>query len=201
MKGQFFILAAVVMAVSLLMIKDMFDAYLTIQTTEHQSLLYTREVLDDILGEYDYIVETAACKNAIVDEAEAYLSDFTSKLAEENPITMLFFFSAFNSSSGHLNFSVGNFLGDVVSVNITITNGTTTVTKKSVIADRAVFNSDVTISGVANITLSYEFCGEERSDTLKLDLSATKLYLFIDLKMEYQDKTIRRKHVYEKRLV
>jgi hypothetical protein len=119
----------------------------------------------------------------------------------DTSITTLFFFGLFNSSSNELNFSVGNFLDDTISINITITNGTSTVTKTSTILNKNIFNDIVTMSGITNITLNYDFNDENRIDTLKVNLSTTKLYLFVDLRMEYQDKILRKKHFYKKRLI
>lgn len=188
MKGQMFIIAAIIMITGLIALKTLFSAY---QATEekryHEAAIYN-DNLRNIEHEYENIISIGSRQPSVNSSTVHYLNDFSSFLQSEDSGLKIFYVYIFRNETGNnIQFSAGNYMHTTINVNAS----TETEGYNLQIADRT--NSTVYFhsNDAINVTIIYysDDYGKEILSISKKNFTAG----FFDIILEKQDFTGRMK--------
>ena len=115
-KGQMFIIAAIIVSISLILLKEYFGVFSIIEEKRHQNAESLSEKTANIQVEYMNIVNVAVENSDVNASAVGQLYNFSQYLRQEESIEILYMFVYVNKSRNEMQVSLGNFLGDTIDV-------------------------------------------------------------------------------------
>jgi len=199
-KGQFFIIAAIVITVTLVMIRTLISSYSAAEITTHEETKILGRQLENIKGEYEYIVGTASMQNDVNSSLSQNLANFSSYIRDQLDSEILWVAIYFNSSNQNYSVIVGNFLQDNIEINLTISNSTSH-TEAISLGDKSIGSRSFNITGDVNLTLSYTLKDESREDIISFTLSDNSTIGFFDISLLSDNLKVRTKDLYERKIV
>ncbi|MCD6092605.1 MAG: hypothetical protein J7J38_01120 [Candidatus Aenigmarchaeota archaeon] len=199
-KGQFFIIAAIIITVTLVMIRTLISAYSAAEITTHEETKILGRQLENIKGEYEYIVGTASMQNDVNSSLSQNLANFSSYIRDQLDSEILWVAIYFNSSNQNYSVIVGNFLQDNIEINLTISNSTSH-TEAISLGDKSIGSRSFNITGDVNLTLSYALKDESREDIISFTLSDNSTIGFFDISLLSDNLKVRTKDLYERKII
>jgi len=199
-KGQFFIIAAIIITVMLVMIRTLISAYSAAEITTHEETKILGRQLENIKGEYEYIVGTASMQNDVNSSLSQNLANFSSYIRDQLDSEILWVAIYFNSSNQNYSVIVGNFLQDNIEINLTISNSTSH-TEAISLGDKSIGSRSFNITGDVNLTLSYALKDESREDIISFTLSDNSTIGFFDISLLSDNLKVRTKDLYERKII
>jgi len=199
-KGQFFIIAAIVITVTLVMIRTLISSYSAAEITTHEETKILGRQLENIKGEYEYIVGTASMQNDVNSSLSQNLANFSSYIRDQLDSEILWVAIYFNSSNQNYSVIVGNFLQDNIEINLTISNSTSH-TEAISLGDKSIGSRSFNITGDVTLTLSYTLKDESREDIISFTLSDNSTIGFFDISLLSDNLKVRTKDLYERKIV
>jgi len=199
-KGQFFIIAAIVITVTLVMIRTLISSYSATEITTHEETKILGRQLENIKGEYEYIVGTASMQNDVNSSLSQNLANFSSYIRDQLDSEILWVAIYFNSSNQNYSVIVGNFLQDNIEINLTISNSTSH-TEAISLGDKSIGSRSFNITGDVTLTLSYTLKDESREDIISFTLSDNSTIGFFDISLLSDNLKVRTKDLYERKIV
>ena len=195
-KGQMFVAAAVVIIVGLLLMKNLFSLYSTVEEKRHQESLLPGNRLDNIEKEYEYILGISAMQGGRGNGVE-YLSNFSNYLRDDtNDFEGLYVFVVTNSSSHTYSITVGNFLRDKINATINVTDSTPTMVGAE-IGDRLNHTWEFQSSAMqVNITLIYDFQNSRMIEQFSVNTGKNVTFGFFDIMLQ-SDLFLRKQFQYQ----
>jgi len=202
-KGQFIVVGAIVIIVSLIMIKDLLGVYSTIQTTSYEETKILEKQLENIKNEYEYIVGIASMQSDVNRSVVLNLSNFSSYIRDQLDSEIFWLGIYVNGTSQNYSVNAGNFLQNDITVTLTPTDSIPESVELSLsdgTVQSATFASQ--INGTINLTVSYTIKGVSREDIVLFNVSTYNSTAgFFDIKLLSDDLVVRTKDVYERRIV
>lgn len=183
MKGQFFLIAAILMVISLIMIKGLLGVYSSGETHANMNMNIDDKQLDNINGEYEYAAGMASLTSDPNQTLNQYFSNFSEYIRGEKDFRVLWVTVFVNGTNQKYYLNAGNYIQNKISLNISVTNSTPSgvlmeipdMTTKS-----ASFDSD--INGTINISLRYLIGGIEKENIFQIKISNTSsISSFMDI--------------------
>lgn len=201
-KGQFFIIAAIIITISLIAIKSLLGFYSTEETISAESMRIIDKQLENIRNEYEYITGIALTKTDVNSSLYLYLSNFSNFIREDRDARALWIAISANGSNQKYNLLAGNYMKTPVSVNITLTNSTPASILLN-LSDRSVGSSNLSsqINGSINMTIRYAFEGYQNEELAQFEISEiNSTTIFIDLMINDGETRVREKSIYSAKL-
>ena len=196
MKGQFFIIAAVIILIGFILLKNSLGIFDTlVEKRIVESSLMNKQAVN-IANEYKYLAGVASLQNDVNRSAIDYLYNFSSFLRDDRDVEILYVFVYVNDSANTYSVTVGNFINDNINASINVTASApqsvnfTLNDKKNV-----TYNFAVSSEGIININLTYRRIDTSVTERLSIDSRKNMTSFFIDLTLVENNK-IRVKDVY-----
>ncbi len=197
MKGQFFVIAAIVITVTLILLRELFVAYYAVQLAEQHTARELANSLENLVREYELLVEVVCKPVSLCSNANLYFQDFSSKVKES--VDVFYVLVSYNSSAAQAEFTLGNYLWRNLNLKITLTNGTTTLSTNYQLDQGETREFALgPIAGNSNLTIYYSYIKAERKELLELNLTRDLAALFLDLEKSVGANFLRRKCFYQK---
>lgn len=198
MKGQFFIIAAVMITVSLIMIKGLLGIYSSEETHANMNMNIDDRQLTNILREYEYATGISSVKTDPNQTIYQYFSNFSEYMRGEKDARLLWITVFVNGTDQKYYINAGNYLKDSISLNISASNSTPSSTLLEIpdmSAKSYTFSSD--INGTINITLRYSTGDSYIEDIFQVDISnMTSISSFTDITLISEESKIGTKNLY-----
>lgn len=198
MKGQMFIIAAIIIAVSLILLKEYFVVFDIIEEARFQQSSSLAEKARNIKDEYKNIVNIALQQESVNESAKIFLKNFTEQIRDE--VDALYIFAYVNATRHEIYLLVANYLGDRIDM---VVNATNTVFPEKFFDDIQEKESRETVfyfypgfEGVVNIRIEYEIQDEIVKEEIPINVSQENQALFFDVKIRSSTSMLRVKDVY-----
>lgn len=199
-KGQFFIIAAIIIVLSLIIIRGLLGIYSTAETNENEKSKIENMKLSNLKGEYEYIIGISSVKADPNYSMNLYLSNF-SEYVRGNEKSKILWISIFVNGSNQKYYVVaGNYLQNGISINMTPTNTTPSFANLN-LSDMATgsYTFSSLINGTVNFTITYSFEGSIIQDTFLFSVSNTSSTAgFFDISLFNEGLKVRTKHLYQR---
>ena len=198
-KGEFFLIAAIVIVVTLILLRELFVAYYAVQLAEQHTAKELAGSLERLAKEYELLVEVVCKPSLLCQNVNLYFQDFSSKVKES--VDLLYVLVVYNSSAEQAEFILGNYLWRNLRLRITLTNGTTTLSTNYLLDQGETREFALgPIAGETNLTIHYSYIETERKELVELNLTRDLAALYLDLEKSVGDDFLRRKYFYQKLL-
>ncbi|MBI4896397.1 MAG: hypothetical protein HY832_02515 [Candidatus Aenigmarchaeota archaeon] len=199
MKGQMFLIAALLLVIGLVLIKGFIT---TSQVTDEQARLdqsLDEKKIQNIEREYEEMIALSTLSTTPNVTAVQYLSNFSSWLRDIEDIKILSLAVFMNGSTQQFSVSVVNYLDDKINVTINVTNSTVTGAAIGTLNDKT--NSTTSFSaamnGSINITLTYLLQGTNVQEQIAVDSTKNTGAGFFDIQLT-GDPAFRIKRTYNR---
>jgi|SRR3989344_1004340 len=196
MKGQFFIIAAVIILIGFILLRNSLGIFDTLAERRIvESSMMNKQAIN-IMNEYKYLAGTASLQNDVNRSAIDYLYNFSSYLRDDRNVEILYVFVYMNDSANTYSVTLGNFLNDNINASINVTASTpqsvnfTLNNKKN-----ATYNFAVSSDGIISINLTYRRIDTLVTERLSIDSRKNMTSSFFDITLIENNK-IRIKDVY-----
>lgn len=191
-KGQFFIIAAVLVIGALLAFRSFLSIYATEEELQRQEQSIADRQLANIRDEMRSAVAVASAQQQPNASAIAMVYNF-SQLVREKDVHIIYVIASANTTTKNISITVGNFLGEPVNVTLNLSNATPAGYAIGLLGDKRnetrQFNTSA--HGPVMVTLSYMRQTENMSDSFTIDTSAHALAAFFDIEYDEQDARLR----------
>jgi hypothetical protein len=199
-KGQFFIIAAIIIVMSIILIRGFLDIYSTSESSLNEMTKIEDMKIENLEKEYEYslgIASLAADPNA---SATLYLSNLSYYIRSQENAKILWLAVFVNGGDQKYSVVVGNYLQRSISLNISATNSTPSSASLTIndMANTS-YNFTSLINGTINLTLSYIVDDNTIQNTFQLlvgNVSSTTG--FFDISLLSDSLKIRTKKVYQR---
>lgn len=198
MKGQFFIIAAIVIATGLAMISGLLNIYKISETSAGEQMDVGWDILKNIMKEYRFITRVAAVQADPNKSAVQYLSNFSLNIREQQNARILWLAIFMNGTSQEYYVNVGNFMQKRVLLSISVTNSIpSSVSTYLNDLNTASFNFSPQASGLINLTVRYETEDKITEDTISFSAGNTNsLTGFFDIAIKGAGSYVKTKEAY-----
>lgn len=198
--GQMFILAAILIVVALVGIKNLLGVYSTFEEQRFEETFNMDKQIKNIKNEMKNAGGIATLQNDVNLSGINFLYNFTNFTVSDINAKILYAFVFANASNQIYGVTIGNFLKDTINITLNATNssqtGYTFMINNSVNVSRQ-FNSN--INGTINITLTYTKQNENVTERFPVLVSTQKsVALFFDIQLSRSNEFIRAKDVYNR---
>ncbi len=198
-KGQMFIIAAIIVSISLILLKEYFGVFSIIEEKRHQNAESLSERMANIQAEYMNIVNVAMENSDVNASAIGQLYNFSQYLQQQEDIEILYMFVYVNKSRNEMQVVLGNFMGDTIDVLLN-TTGTVFSEQTATLFDKEtaemLFYIQPEYDSLVNITLEYELQDEFVIERASIDASGNSQLLFYDFAVSSGASSSRVKDVY-----
>lgn len=184
-KGQFFIIAALVLLTSLVLIRGMLDLYSSGEKSSSLSSDYGEKKLENILDEFENAVGIASLGSSPADGLVYALSNLSSYIREREDARILWVSVYSNGTSGNYTATVGNYLQKNAYFNISATSSSPS-SYAFYLDDSENSSVDFSsqVNGTINLTLSYSIEGSSVQDTFGFSVSnISSTTAFLDMRI------------------
>jgi hypothetical protein len=197
MKGQFFIIAAVIMILTLILLKNSFGIFDTLSEKRFVESSSENKQLKNILSEYRYILGIASLQSSPNVSAANYMSNFSSFLRNDRNIEILYAVAYIDDSTNTYTVTVGNYVGDRLNVTLNVT-GSTPVSVNFTVNDRqnVTMNFSASVNNVINITMIHRRIDTLTTERFSIDSRRNMTMGFFDITLT-DDTKIRIKDIYD----
>src|SRR3989344_4978042 len=196
MKGQFFIIAAVIILIGFILLRNSLGIFDTLAERRIvESSMMNKQAIN-IMNEYKYLAGTASLQNDVNRSAIDYLYNFSSYLRDDRNVEILYVFVYMNDSADTYSVTVGNFLND--NINVTISASDSTPSQANVfLNDRknTTARFSASVNNTINITLSYKRIDATTTERFTVDSRKNMTVGFFDIAL-IENTKIRVKDVY-----
>src|SRR3989344_5275074 len=196
MKGQFFIIAAIIIIVAFILLRNSLSIFDTLSEKRFVESSLVNKQAKNILSEYEYLSGVASLQSNVNRSAIDYLYNFSTFLRNERSIEILYVFVYMNDSNDRYSVTVGNFLND--NINITVNASTSSPGQVSFLLNdkkNTTSHFSATISGTINITLTQKRIDTITTERFTIDSRKNMTASFFDLTL-IENTEIRVKSVY-----
>ena len=183
-KGQFFVLAAIIIVLSVIAVKTLIISSRSVPLGKTE---FADKILENVEKEYENIVGIAAMQSNVNASLVEYLTNFTNYLRNDRDCEVLWIAIYHNSSQQDLSLSVGNFLQSKINLTLILDGATPSSATFSLDDESIGYQKFSTSSNTINITISYSLRGENRQEKIMLDVSKDFAYGFFDIKIKEED--------------
>lgn len=194
MKAQMFVIGVIIILISLILIRNMFTLYSAMGIKKYEEGILFDKNIENIDHELQQLSGLQKFSNA-----SELLYNFSLFLRTDTTYIKLIYIHAFyNDSKGNVSVSIGNFFDDKMKdVSLNITNSTPTYVSIGTIDDKSFSVTEFTpnINGTVNITVSYTMI-DNYTYILPVYVSSNSSTGLFDIKLEYNDRMLRRTSVY-----
>ena len=196
MKGQFFIIAAVIILIGFILLRNSLGIFDTlVERRIVESSMLNKQAIN-IMNEYKYLAGTASLQGSVNRSGVEFLYNFSSYLRDERKVEILYVFVYMNDSANTYSVTLGNFLNDNINASINVTTSTPQSINFSLNDKRnSTYNFAVSTDGIININLTYRRIDTSVTERLSVDSRKNMTSFFIDLTLVENNK-IRVKDVY-----
>jgi hypothetical protein len=194
MKGQMFLIAAIIMITGLIVLKTLFSAYEATEERRFQESVLLYERLKNIEHEYEYIISTGARQPNINGSTLAYLSNFSSYLrGEDTNFRILYIYFFRNETAGKTTVSAGNYLKETIN----LTLNTTAENYNILLADggKATRQYQTTAGQPHDISIIYYIGNDEYVERFSIP-GVNMTAGFFDISVESTGSVLRKKEFY-----
>ncbi len=199
-KGQMFVIAAILILVALIAIKNLLGMYATFEEKRFEETFTLDKQMKNIKNELRYTAGIASLQSDANLSGIRFLYNFSNFTVNDMDAKLLYAFVFVNASTQEFGITVGNFMKDTINVTVNATNttqpGYAFTINNSINVSRQ-FNSN--INGTINITLTYSKQNENITERFPI-LASTQRYVgvFSDIILESRDEFVRSKDVYNR---
>ena len=196
MKGQFFIIAAVIILIGFILLRNSLGIFDTLAERRIvESSLMNKQAIN-IVNEYKYLAGTASLQNQVNRSAIDYFYNFSSYLRDERNVEILYVFAYMNDSANTYSVTIGNFINDNINASINVTTSTPQSVNFTLNDKRnTTYNFAVSSEGIININLAYQRIDTTITERLSIDSRKNMTSSFFDITLIENNK-IRVKDVY-----
>lgn len=196
--GQMFVIAAIIILVGLIMLKNLLAVYSTMEEKRSVESDMLDKQLKNIRGEFRYIAGIASLQADANASGIAYLSNFSGFLRSDADIRILYLFAFANGTSQKYSITIGNYLKDNINATVNVTGSTSAGYYFGTINDETnITTAFQSTAGTVNITLAYSYRNQNITERLPLSVSGNSVAGFFDITLE-DGMTVRSKDVYNR---
>lgn len=198
LKGQFFIIAALLIIVALITFRNTLSVYTTLEEKRFQESLITDKQLNNIRNEYHYLVGIASGRTEPNVSAIDYAANFSGFLRNRHDIKILYVIIYTNATAKNYSVTVGNYLNDRLNVTINGTDSTPAGYFISNVNDKtnATRHFNTSLSGFVNVTVLYNRQNINHTERFSVDTKVNMLFGFFDIQLEDSDIRLRSQSAY-----
>lgn len=193
MKGQLFLIGAVVIIVGLFLLKNLFSVHGFIEEVRYLETSNPGFEIDNVMREYQRVA--GLCK---VNNNYNYLSDFSMNLRNNSYLKSLYFVGVANNT-GYIVIS-GNFIG--YNINVTIDPEKPTLSATSFVlpdVSEQVSHFSYSNDEIFIINISYEINGKIENERFHLKTGSDNLGSFFQVTFRDDNLDVSKKQTYEVR--
>lgn len=198
-KGQMFLLASVIIVLSLISISNLLGIYKTVEETRLQESLILDKQLKNIKAEYESIAGAARLNDDVNGSAIRYLANFSELLRNTADVEVLYSFIFYNATIQRYSVTIGNYLKDKINVTVNVSNSTSNGAAIGIIEDMknstGTFVSSIT-GGTLTVNITYARKGENVTEIIPITVDRSYVSLFYDIKLKEGQDFVRIKDVY-----
>jgi hypothetical protein len=198
-KGQMFLIGAILIIVSLVLLRNLMGVFMTAQEEEAGESIVLDAELRNIKGEYNYIIGIATQQATPNVSAISNLYNISDLIRNDKDAKILYMLVYVNGTNQRYTVVVGNFLNDRINATVNVTDSTTTGSAFGNVNDKinvtAEFfpNTNITI----NVTLNYTLQSNNISEVIKANIGTRNHFsLFYDITLESGNALVRGKDIY-----
>lgn len=190
-KGQMFLIGGILVLIAIIMIKNLFVVYQTIETKRSEETIIVDRNLENILREYEYTLGLSSLSDDPNQTIYTNLNNFNDYIEDDFNTQIFIAYSFYNKSSENCTFTVMNELGE--DINISIND------QSSFVLDNNDLHSEIIqMSSDSNITIDYTFNEYTRNETILIDVSSNITKGFFDIAIKSNNNLFRTKSIYNR---
>ncbi len=195
MKGQVFLIGAIIIVIAIVLLKNLYGIYETMEEKMRIESLTLDSKLKNIVNEYNYAAGIASVQESV---DPLHLSSFSSFLRNETGIEALYVFAYANGTSYSV--TTGNFLGNKINITLNASDSSPAQSLVGVINDKTNSTKGFvsSINGTVTISVNYKIGSEEISERVALPIANNSLAAFIDVRLSASEMTIRSKSLFNR---
>jgi hypothetical protein len=198
MKGQFFVIAAIVIAVSLVMVKGMLGVYSASEASANENTKIDDRQIENIERNYEQISGIALLQSDANMSLGRYMSNFSGYIRDSEDSKILWIAVFSNGTDQSYSVTAGNYLQNDVTLSIAATDSVPSG-MEMFIPDKSFSSAKFisTINGTINVTISYTLSGNSIEDTFHFPVSAKdSSTVYLDISLISGNSAIRAKDAY-----
>lgn len=184
-KGQFFIIAALVLLTSIVLIRGMLDVYSSGEKSSSLSADYGEKKLENILDEFENAAGISSLGTSPGTSLVYSLSNFSYYIREREDARILWVSVFSNGTNGNYTATVGNYLQKNLYFNVSATSSSPDSFAFSLDdSENSSMQFSSQINGTINLTVSYSDEGFGVQDTFSFSVSnISSVAAFIDARI------------------
>lgn len=180
LKGQMFIIGAVLLLVSVILIKDIVNIYPIIDEKNYINSIITEKNMRNVKNEFNYILGMVALRNST-----NYMSNFSDYIRRDNYKSM-HIITIVNGTTNNFTVTIGNYFGGDLNYTLNATDSTPKG-YTNIVKDRSysyhIFNTSTT--GSIIITFNYTLDNDNIVETIPIDVKNRNFIQgFFDIKTD-----------------
>lgn len=199
-KGQMFLIAAILVVIGLIMLKNLLGVYSTGEETRFQETQILGKQLNNIINEYKYTLAVAAAQENVTNSSINYTENLSTYLRKDIDSEILYALVFVNSSNQKYYITLGNYLNDRINATIDVTDSTPSSSAIGILEDRTNSTTEFQsgINGTVTITITYIRQGTEFVETFPIVVSSSRNLIkgFFDVKIKNEETFVRIKDTY-----
>ncbi|MFH0832697.1 MAG: hypothetical protein V1900_03200 [Candidatus Aenigmatarchaeota archaeon] len=194
LKGQMFLVAAILVVIALVALKNLFGIYATTEEKRFGESSLLDKQMKNLKNEFRAVVGVAALQNDANVSGINHLYNFSNLIKSDAKLLYVFVFN--NATSQRFAATIGNFLNDKINVTLNATDSG--LGYNFVVDDEKnitkIFQS--TINGTVNLTFIYEIRGENVTEAFRITTDKNLVFAFFDVQLEDSRALVRSKDIY-----
>ncbi len=195
MKGQVFLIGAIIIVISIVLLRNLYGIYDTLEEKRWVESVNADQKLKNIVKEYKYAAGISTAKWPI--DAD-YLREFSVYLRNDTDLSVLYLFSYSNGT--RYDVTLGNFLGARINATVNVTQSAPLYHDFGIVEDKTnvttSFVSD--INGTIAITLSYTLANDRVTENILLTIANNSASAVFDAKIKENDIMVRSKEIFNR---
>ena len=200
-KGQMFLIGAILIIISLVLLRNLLGVFTTAQEEEAGEAIIADMELRNIKNEYNYLAGIASRNLNLTPNVSAInnLYNISDLIRNDKNVKILYVLAFVNGTNQRYTVTVGNFLNDRINATVNVTNSSTSgfyfgnINDKINVTAEFLPNANVTVT----ITLNYTLQDNNITEIMKANVGTRNhLSLFYDITLEGSDFAVRTKDVY-----
>jgi hypothetical protein len=197
LSGQMFLIAAIMVVIGLLLLKNLTGIYDTAEEKRYQESTMLKGQLKNIMSEYKKIVGVASMQQSPNGSAIAYLANFSDFLKNDAGMDVLYMLAYSNNSKYSV--TLGNFIGDKINVTLTASNSTPLVWSLILNSSTNATKEFTSSGSLVNITLTYVIKTSVVREKMPVFLSNKKFIIgWFDIIIKDDESFLRSKDIYNR---
>lgn len=198
MKGQMFIIAAIFMIVTIVIIRNMVGSQTLTEENRFQESRFPEKTLRNVQNEFRQLAALAALQADANRSGMEYLRNFSLQLRDDTDIAVMYIYIVANGTNQRYSATIGNYLQDRMNITFNATSSSPG-SRLFIIEDRANLTREYnsTINGTISINVTYTSQNLETTERFNItDNTKSNIFLFTDITVKSDDLYARGKDFY-----